>query len=311
MNKAKVKGYALGVLAAATYGTNPLFALPLYATGMDVNSVLFWRYLAGLPMIWAMLALRGRGLSVSRPQLLPLAALGLLMGFSSFGLFASYRYMDASVASTLLFVYPLMVALIMMAFFRERLTMRVIVCLMLAMTGIWLLCRTSGGVTVSIPGLMWVIGSSLAYAVYIVAVNRIAAIRGMPTLQLTFYVLLFGIVIFAGGAVADGCFVVPHTLLQWGCVAGLAFFPTVLSFSLTNVAIKEIGSTAAAILGVFEPVTAVAIGVMVFGEVLTPRQIVGLVLVLGAVTTVIAGDNVPAALLRIRRMFPSLRHRKH
>ena len=262
-------------------------------------------------MIWAMLALRGRSLSISRPQLLPLVVLGLLMGFSSFGLFASYRYMDASVASTLLFVYPLMVALIMMAFFRERLTMRVIVCLVLAMTGIWLLCRTSGGVTVSIPGLMWVIGSSLAYAVYIVAVNRIAAIRGMPTLQLTFYVLLFGIVIFAGGAVADGCFVVPHTLLQWGCVAGLAFFPTVLSFSLTNVAIKEIGSTAAAILGVFEPVTAVAIGVMVFGEVLTPRQIVGLVLVLGAVTTVIAGDNVPAALLRIRRMFPSLRHRKH
>ena len=82
-----IKGYALGVVAAATYGLNPLFALPLYADGMDANSVLLFRYLAGIPIIALMALLSGDSLSVKRTEIVPLATLGLLMGFSSLALF--------------------------------------------------------------------------------------------------------------------------------------------------------------------------------------------------------------------------------
>ena len=117
----KVKGYILGILAAATYGMNPLFALPLYGEGLDANSVLLLRYLAALPILWLMIVVRGRSLRLKRNEIMPLIALGLLMGLSSYGLFASYTYMDAGIASTLLFVYPLMVALMMAAIYHERL----------------------------------------------------------------------------------------------------------------------------------------------------------------------------------------------
>lgn len=306
----KVKGYILGVLAAATYGMNPLFALPLYGEGLDANSVLLLRYAAALPILWVMIALRGRSLKIQRSELLPLIVFGLLMGLSSYGLFASYTYMDAGIASTLLFVYPLMVALMMAGIYHERLSAQTIVCLTVALGGIWLLSRNSSGVTLSAAGVGWVTVSALSYAIYIVAVNRIPSMRKVPTLKLTFYILLFGLTIFIAKALADGSVQLPVSARGWTCVGALALLPTALSLTLTTVAIQHIGSTPTAILGVFEPVTAVVFGITVFGEQLTDRQAVGLVMVLAAVTIVVAGGNLTNHLVRLKKMFPSLRIRK-
>lgn len=302
----KIKGYFFGVLAAATYGMNPLFALPLYDEGMDANSVLLLRYLVALPILWLMAAARGRNLKVKRCNTLPLAVLGLLMGLSSYGLFASYTYMDAGIASTLLFVYPLMVALIMTGLYHERLTAQTVVCLTVALGGIWMLSRNEAGVALSAAGVAWVVVSALAYAVYIVAVNRIPSMRDVPTLTLTFYVLLFGLTIFAVNTAAKEGLRLPTSAWGWGNVVALALLPTALSLTLTTMAIQYIGSTPTAILGVFEPVTAVAFGITVFGEQLTARQSVGLVMVLTAVSVVIAGGNITRHLTRLKKMFPPL-----
>ena len=128
----KVKGYTLGAIAAATYGMNPLFALPLYSAGMEPLSVLFFRYLLALPILGAMIKLRGRSFRISAADLLPLMVFGVLFALSSITLFSSYQHMDAGIASTMLFVYPIMVALIMAALFRERLTWQTVLCLLMA-----------------------------------------------------------------------------------------------------------------------------------------------------------------------------------
>lgn len=302
----RIKGYVCGVLAAATYGMNPLFALPLYGEGMDANSVLFWRYLTALPILWLMLRMRGRNLFISRSEIVPLVSLGLMLGLSSFGLFESYNHMDAGIASTLLFVYPLMVALIMSALYHERMTVQTIVCLVVALAGIWLLGHGGDGSAFSVMGIFWVAVSALSYAVYIVAVNRIPSMHSVPTLKLTFYVILFGLSIFVAKALATGDLSMPASVAGWGDVLALAALPTALSLSLTTVAIQYIGSTPTAILGVFEPVTAVFFGLTVFGETLTGRQGIGLVLVLTAVSVVIAGDTITRHIVRLRKMFPPL-----
>lgn len=59
------KGYILAAIAAASYGTNPLFALPLYKIGMNPESVLFFRYMTAIPMLAAMLMMRGRGFGLA------------------------------------------------------------------------------------------------------------------------------------------------------------------------------------------------------------------------------------------------------
>ena len=154
----KIKGSIYGLLSAAFYGMNPLFTLPLYAAGMATNSVLFWRYLMALPILALMVRLRGQSLKINRRLIFPLMALGLLMGYSSLALFLSYRYMDAGIASSLLFVYPLMVALIMTFFFHERLTLQTILCLVMAGGGIYMLYSGgASGSTLSAAGTLLVI----------------------------------------------------------------------------------------------------------------------------------------------------------
>lgn len=301
------KGYIIGVLAAALYGMNPLFALPLYSEGMNTDSVLLIRYAIAIPIIGIMSVSRGRSLKVDFRQLMVLVALGLIMGLSSLGLFLSYRYMDAGIASTLLFVYPLMVAVIMTLVFHERFTLRTGACLAMAMTGILLLYNGDGGSTLSLPGVMWVMVSSLSYAVYIVAVNS-RLVKSIATLSLTFYVLLFGSLIFGVRIIQSGEFTLPPDAFSWCCALCLSILPTAVSLILTTMAIQRIGSTPTAILGVFEPVTALFFGVAVFGEVLTVRDVIGLLLILTAVCYVIAGERVSLRMNRVRKMFPR-RHR--
>ena len=129
----KTKGYLYGAVAAATYGMNPLFALPLYADGMNADSVLFFRYLLALAILGGMIKWRGRDFRVRIREVLPLAAIGMLMACSSLTLFLSYNYMAAGIASTMLFVYPILVALIMAVCFREKVTILTAACIALAL----------------------------------------------------------------------------------------------------------------------------------------------------------------------------------
>ena len=301
----KAKGYALGAIAAATYGMNPLFALPLYADGMNPDSVLFFRYLFAIPLVGLMLKARGRSLQVERRALLPLAGMGLLVALSSLALFLSYNYMAAGIASTMLFVYPILVALIMTLVFHERITLQTVVCIVLALVGIGLLYRSADGATLSLAGTVFVMVSALAYALYIVGVNR-PGLKHIATLKVTFYVLLFGLVLFVARFACGVAFTLPHTWYLWGCVVALAVFPTAISFLCTTSAIQYIGSTPTAILGALEPVTAVFFGVTVFGESLTFRESVGLALIIAAVTLVVAGGRLSAYLVRFRKLFPRL-----
>lgn len=301
----KFKGYLLGTVAAATYGMNPLFALPLYADGMNADSVLFFRYLFAIVILGVMLKWRGQNFKVERRALLPLAVMGTLMAFSSLFLFQSYNYMDAGIASSLLFVYPIMVAVMMTCFFHERLTWQTVVCMGLALSGIWLLYQGDDGTTLSVLGTMLVMLSALSYAVYIVYINR-SSLNDMPTVKVTFYVLVVGSVVFGVRLLCAGEVLTPQRWYMWGNLVSLALFPTAISLVCTTRAIQFIGSTPTAILGALEPVTAVIIGVLVFGEVLTVRSVSGIVLIIVAVSLIVAGGSVGKLFLRLRKMFPKV-----
>ena len=301
----KVKGYLFAAISAATYGMNPLFALPLYEGGMDLYSVLFFRYLFAIPILAIMLKIRRRDFSIEKKDIMPLIILGILFALSSITLFSSYHHMDAGIASTILFVYPIMVALIMFLFFKEKISAKTIACIAVALVGIALLCKSGEGAVVSTKGVLFVLGSALSYSIYIVFVNK-SRIKKMATIKVTMYVLTVGWIIFAAKALIDGRLTTPspEEWYLWFCVIALSIFPTIISLICTTEAIQYIGSTPTAILGVLEPVTAVFFGVVIFGEVLTTRIVIGLILVITSVTFVVAGGNIGKILLRLRKMFP-------
>lgn len=301
----KAKGYVLGTIAAAAYGMNPLFALPLYKAGMDPDSVLFFRYLFALPILGIMLKARGRDFKLKRNQVFPLIVTGILVAVSSLTLFQSYNYMDAGIASTLLFVYPILVALIMAFGFKETLTIQMVLCIGMALGGIGLLYKEEEGSTLSLTGTVLVLVSALTYAIYIVGANK-SVLKDVPTLKMTFYILLFGMSLFLVRVDFGQSLFIVNKWYLWGNLIGLAVFTTAISFLCTTSAINYIGSTPTAILGALEPVTAVFFGVVVFGEILTPRIVFGILLIIMAVTLIVAGSNLKTYLIRFRKLFPRL-----
>ena len=302
---AKAKGYVLGAIAAATYGMNPLFALPLYKAGMNPDSVLFFRYLFAIPVLGIMIKARGRNFKLKPNEIVPLILMGLLVSFSSLALFQSYNYMEAGIASTLLFVYPILVALIMAFVFKEKLTLQTFFCILLALGGIGLLYKSGDGTTLSLTGVLLVMASALSYAIYIVGANR-PLLKNIATLKLTFYVLLFGMTLFLVRIDIGRSLNIINDWYLWGNLIALAIFPTAISFLCTTLAVQYIGSTPTAILGALEPLTAVFFGVTVFGESLTLRLCCGIILIILAVTLIIAGSNVTSHLVRFRKLFPRL-----
>lgn len=283
----KAKGFVCGAVAAATYGMNPLFTLPLYKEGMSVDSVLFYRY--GFAVLirhsdestrTIVRSEKERGSAADYRRTALFCFLMLL--------FLSYKHMDAGIASTILFVYPVMVALIMFLFFHEKVSLLTVFCILLALSGIGLLYKGEGGETLSLVGMLLVILSSLSYAVYIVGVNH-STLKLMSTAKLTFYALLFGLSIYIVRLNFCSDLQAVPSLPAWGNILAMAFLPTVISLVCTAVSIHTIGSTSTAILGALEPVTALFFGVMIFGERLTPRLMLGILMILVAVTFIVVG----------------------
>lgn len=283
MRNSRLSGFAIGALAAAFYGTNPLFTLPLYHEGLFPDEVLFFRYALAFVLLCPAIFFLHKPLRLAPREILPVLGLGILFAVSSESLFDAYLYIDVGIASTLLFVYPVLVAVFMILFFHEKFAWTALTSVLLATVGIALLNRSSSGAKLNPVGFWLVMLSALTYAGYIIGVNRPFLAR-VGSLTIVFYSLLAGSAFYGVQALVRGSLNLPQTPVGWIDVFGLAIFPTVLAILGTTLSIRLIGPTPAAILGALEPVTAVLIGSLVFGEHLTPRILCGIFLVLAAVS---------------------------
>lgn len=307
-----LKGYALAALAAAAYGTNPAFAVPLYDDGMNPNSVLLFRYAMGIPILALMMLLRGIDFRLKKNEIMPVFILGALMAMSSLSLFESYQHINSGVASTLLFVYPVMVAVIMIFFFHERFKPSLVACFLFMGAGLFLLMHTDGNQTINGYGFLLVMVSALTYALYIVLVNVSKRISGIPTTKLLFYVLIFGCSVFLFKMALGTSLIPPQRSFGWWNLIALAIIPTVLSLACTSAAIHAIGSTPTAIFGALEPVTAVVLSVVFLNQGISVSEISGGLLIVVATTIVVASKSVDSLILHVRKMFPKhLLHKHH
>lgn len=286
----RFKGLIYGAVAAMTYGLNPLFALPLYRAGLSVDSVLFYRYYLSVAMLSVLMIVRKQSFALNKKEFQLLLLIGFLFSGSSFCLFDSYNYMDAGIASTILFLYPILVALIMAVCYHERISRSTVFSILLAFVGIALLYKGEDGQTLNWYGVFLVFLSALFYAICMVGINR-SALRIMPTVKLTFYSLLFGGLLFLirlrGGVylqMLPSSYYLIHIIL-------IALLPTIVSLVTMTLAIHYIGSTITAILGALEPLTALVIGVLVFDEQMSWRIAWGILLILSAVTIIVLFKN--------------------
>lgn len=288
--KDTTKGYLLGALSAASYGINPL-AVNLYNDGFNTDSVLFYRYALAIVFIGILMLLQGESFKINRKETLQLLFMGILMSVSSISLFESYNYIDVSIASTLLFVYPALVTIIMMLFYKERPSISIVLALLGVGLGITLLNKGEVSSSQNIFGVSIVILSSLTYAIYIVMTQKSSTLRNLSSLKLSFYALTFGILLFVARMICGNELHPLTNMSHYGYVITLALFPTLISLTAMAKAIKYVGPTPTAIMGALEPVTAVILGIIILGERPSICAYIGMIIIVASITLIITSKN--------------------
>jgi drug/metabolite transporter (DMT)-like permease len=311
-----IRGLIMAILSSATFGLIPLFSIPLMENGnaelqLNLDNVCFYRFLfSALLMgviVFVSFARKSKGdfsfrkvaadaFSLTPKQLGLMMLISVFYASTSIFLTASYTVgeIPSGIATTMHFLYPVFVTAMMILFFGEKFTILKAVSVALAFGGVFFLSGASfnEGISLNPLGLLFVLVTIFTYGSYIIGVNNLKAIASMNGMKLTFYVLAFSCLLFCGNIVVKGGSFQPLvTFHQWWNILALAFVPTLISDLTLVYAIQIIGSTTTAILGCMEPLTAVLVGITVFGERLNLNQGIGMALVFIAVYLVIIAQS--------------------
>ena len=288
LSRNAIIGYPAGIITGITYGLNPLFAKPLMNAGASTEAILFFRYGIAVILLGAYLLLKKENFRITLKQAGVLLSLGLLYTASSTFLFEAYKYIASGLATTLVFLFPAMVAIIMV-FLKVVPSWPVWLSIAATFAGVMIMTGGAGTETVNPVGVWFSIASAFVYALFIVIINRSKVISSIPNSLLTFYALLTGTFFFIGRCLFSGADLTAGLDggMAWCNLIGLAVLPTIVSTASLAVATRNIGATKASVLGVFEPITAILVGTLVFGEALTPNIIAGILISIVAVTFMI------------------------
>ena len=275
----RIKGLLYAAVSSSTFGLAPFFSLTLLLAGFSAFEVLSYRWGVATIALTLFGWCSGCSFRLEKKDFLVVLLLSLLRAVTSFSLLIAYQNIATGVASTIHFMYPLAVSLVMMYFFQEKKSLWVMFAVFMSLLGAALL--SSGELEAkngdTIVGLVAACVSVFSYAGYIVGVRMTRAVRINSTV-LTCYVMGLGTVLYFIGALTTSGLRLVADGYTWLIILGLALPATAISNITLVRAIKYAGPTLTSILGAMEPLTAVVIGVFVFKELFTLNSAIGIIL---------------------------------
>ena len=272
-------------ISAFGFGLMPIFALYAYRYGMNVPSLLFFRF--GLAAILLFTYIKGNKMAwrMPRHEWIGVAFLGMVLYTLQATLyFSAVQYIPASLAALILYIYPILVAFLAVVTEHEPLSWQTLAPSLVSLLGVALVL----GAPLENPdlfGLLLAFGAAVVYSVYIVLGRRIAA--HVPPLLASAAISAFAALSFLiyGGFTGALQFMLPKE--AWLVVSGIVLFSTILAMGAFFAGIARIGSTRASILSTIEPVITIAFSVVLFGESMSWLQGIGALLILAGTILVI------------------------
>lgn len=287
----KTNGVFYASVSSASFGFSPLFTLGLLAAGLTTYDVLSYRWLiAGIVlMIYAFCKKKSLRLN-SFDELWKIVLLSVLRSITSITLLIGYANISSGIASTINFMYPVIVTICMMLFFGERRSVLDITAIAASIFGVYLLASgdsiiVEGGNTGL--GLACSLISAFSFAAYYIIMKQVRADK-IEVVKFTTWIMMLSAIYFIVCALIfeGGLSMIPDGR-SWLNILGLGLWATMVS-NITGVkAIRRIGPTHTSILGALQPVTAVILGVLFLGEHLYLRSCIGIMIILAAVSIVV------------------------
>ena len=277
-----LKGYLFALVSALTYGMIPLFMIPLKKLDFfSVDTALFYRFLIAAILILGYLVFyQKESVKINLKEGIIFSILGLFYALSAEFLFIAYDFLSPGIASTIFFIYPIMVALILGIFFKEKITLATTISLFIVVVGVGVL-SIKDNFEINYIGLFVSLLGALMYALYMIIVNK-TKIKASGV-KVSFYSMVFASLFFLVKTLVLGNSVAIPSLKIGTHLTLFALITTALSVVSLVYAIKFIGSTPTAIMGAVEPVVAVMISVGLFDETLTSSLIAGVIIIISGV----------------------------
>jgi drug/metabolite transporter (DMT)-like permease len=282
----RLSGVLLIVVSAMAFGAMSALAPLAYGAGTSPSTLLFVRFaLSGLIMA-AYMGMRGIKFPAGR-VLLTLVLMGGAWYFcQSMAYFTALTLASASLVALLLYLYPVVVALMAAAVYREPLTRPRVVALGLALAGTALTLGTGGGGATL--GILLALTAALLYAGYIMVGDKVMAeTEAVPA---TTVVMLSAAVSYGGLSVLQGI-QMPESTVGWQAMVAIAIC-SIIALGGFFAGLKRVGPANAAILSTVEPMVAVGLAALLLNERLAPIQLLGGACILVAVVFLTREDLV-------------------
>lgn len=281
-----LKGYLFVISSAILFGCMPLGAKIIYANGVNAVSLVFYRNILAVPVLLLILKAKKEDIKISVRELAKLVILAVLGNvLTPMLLYSSYNYISSGTSTALHFVYPAVVILLEMLFFKEKISRRAFLCVWLCLVGISMFYTPDGAI--NLVGVILAIASGATYAVYIVFLSHfdLGNISGM---KYSFYMSCICSLIMLTVSVPAGKFTVPSNFMCWCVCVAFSIVLSVGAVVLFRQGTLMVGGQRSAILSTFEPVTSLLVGIVVFKECLSAGSAAGSILILFA-AVLIAG----------------------
>ena len=272
------KGKLFLVLSAFFYGVLPVFASVAYRGGINGVTLSFLRSFISVPVLYTMIRADKKSLHLTRKQLCDVIKLSVIGGALPIVLlYLSYNFISTGLATTLHFVYPLVIVLLSAIIYREKMS-RITLCAVLLVT-IGIFMFTDLNVNASKTGIIFALLSGIFYSFYVIYIDR-SGLDRMDYIVLTFYIMLImSVAIFIFGVVVGGISF-DFKPISWSMATIVSLVTTLGATPLLQMGIRYEGASTAGIISSVEPITTIILGAVFLGEIIGTGQIIGGALIL-------------------------------
>lgn len=284
----KTKGIVFGILAAFIYGFTPILGKLTYLEGSNSMSLTFYRNFLSIPFLFVMLKYKKVDLKINRVQLKKLAVLASLGStLTALTLYGAYNYISVGMTTTIHYIYPVLVTAVCILVFREKVSKEKLIALILSTIGVMMFFEGS----FNIIGVLLAFLSGVFYAAHLLYIDK-SGIKTMYPFKIAFYLSIFAsIYLFIAGSIG-GNLVFSMTPKGWIFTTLVAFFVSFLANTLIPISVKYVGPTVTSIVGLFEPITSIVMGILFLHEPLTVKSIIaGILIMLGVFIVTLAKEK--------------------
>ena len=280
MDNSKIKGVGFVVISAVFYGIMPSIVMTVTQGGGNSISVIFYRFLISIPFLFVYLKVQNVDLKITGEDV---KRISLLTVFGYYGttvlLFFSYGYIATGLATTIHYVYPVLIILANVIFMGGRLNKIKLVCA--AMCFIAMVLFNTGIGDVNLFGVLLAFLSSITYTFYNIYFEN-SPINSMNGLKILFYGNILATVLTFIIAIASHSLVFHLTATAWIAVVILSCGVTFMGNFFYQRGVMSIGAQSASILSTLEPIVSIIRGMVLYSERIGILGAIGCVLILSA-----------------------------